>query len=175
MLLHHLLNALMQIAARVHQILVRLLHLILIELQLRLREVQLILERALLRSRRLRERAGELGDIRLVGLEQALRLLQADLDLLRLVAQNRRVRLDLPQCGGERDVEFVVGKLHRRFRNGSLVIRSGQQRQALGVQQRRLVYSGDGVGRWRGLSMPGASPGGLIGGPKAVPGEGQQD
>ncbi len=71
-LLHHLLNALVQIAARIQQILVGFLDLVLIEFHLGLRQLELVLDRAALRARPVRQRSRELIDRRLISFQQAL-------------------------------------------------------------------------------------------------------
>ena len=72
MLLHHRLDLLPRIAARLDQVLVGLVQFVLIQFQLRLRQVQAVLNFVFLISLGLRERSCEFVHTLLVGAEQCL-------------------------------------------------------------------------------------------------------
>ncbi len=141
-LLHHCLDALVHVAAGIGQLLIRLLHLILVELQLRLGHIQLILQRVVLRRPGLRERGGELSDTRLVRIQQLLRGVQTSFDLLRLRAQHRRMRLDATQRRGEGEIQVVVRGVHGVLCDFLLLPERRFLRQLLRCRQISLVDGG---------------------------------
>ena len=111
-----LLDALVDVAAGGHQVLVPLLDLVLLDLDLRAHQVQLILQVLLVRLARLAHLLGELLQQLGVGRQTLLRIGDVRLNLQCLGAQDRRMGLDPVQRTHEGEVEFVVGGLHRGLR-----------------------------------------------------------
>src|SRR5215831_3750429 len=111
-LLLHLLNALVDIAAGLQQVLVRLLHLILRKLQARLREIEPVLNGWLVGIGGLGELFGELLDAFRFARQRLLRIVEAVLNLARFRTEEWRVRLEVPQCGGEGEIELMIRGLH---------------------------------------------------------------
>ena len=139
MLLLHLLNALVDVAAGLQQIIVRLVHLILREVHARLREIEPVLDGRLLGVGGLGELLGELLDAFRSARQGLLRIVQALLDLARLRTERWRVRLEVPQCGGEGEIELVIGGLHGRLCERLLLGRVGKARQTLRRKEGVLV------------------------------------
>ena len=129
-ILDHPLNAVLRIATRANQILLRVIDFVLIQFFLRVRDVGLIFQRIFLISGGLRDRRVQLRDLRLRGRQPVLRLLQARLNFFRFRAQRWRMQRRIAQRGGECDVHFVIGQANR-FRREFLFSRQRRQRRKL--------------------------------------------
>ena len=148
LLLHHL-DALMQVAAGLQQIVVRFLYFVLREFHLRLGQIEPVLDGSLVGVRSLGERAAQALDLLRVMLLLFLGIEQTLLDLNGLGAEHRRMRLDVADRGAEGQVQLVIGELHRRLRQRLLLGGSGEARQAFGRQERVLIDDGHRTGSGR--------------------------
>ena len=134
-----LLDALVNVAAGGHQVIVPLLDFVLLDLDLRAHQIQLILQVRLLRLGRLAHLLGELLQYLGVALQALLRIGDVRLDLQRLGAQDGGMGLDPVQRAHEGEVELVVGRLHRSQRERLFLRAVRKARQVLRGAQRSLV------------------------------------
>ena len=135
----HQLNALVDITASLQQVIVRLLHLIVRKVHAGLREIEPILDGRLVGVGGPGELLGELPDAFRFARERLLRLAQALLDLARFHTERRRMRLEVPQGGGESEIELMIGDLYGRLCERLLIGRNRKARQPLRCQERVLV------------------------------------
>ena len=113
MLGDHLLHASLRIAAGSSEVRARVVDLVLVEGRLRLREIEAVGERLCRRRRCLRELRRELGDLRLVRGQAALRLLQLRVDLLCFGREHALLIRRLSHGLRERQIHLLVGVAQR--------------------------------------------------------------
>ncbi len=109
--LHHRLYAVLRIATRTDQVLLRIIHFVLAQLQLRLGQIEPVVQRILLGSAGLSFRGRKLRDLRLFRRQSILRLLQPRLYLLCLGGQYGRMLGRVEHRKRKRQVHFLIPKL----------------------------------------------------------------
>ena len=118
MLFLGVLDALVDVTASGHQVVVGLLDLVLLNLDPRPHKIKLILKVGLLRLSRLPHPLGQVAEDLGVALQTLLRVGDPCLHFQCFGAQDGGMRLNIVQCAHKGEVQLVVGGLHRGLCEG---------------------------------------------------------
>ncbi len=151
-LFDHGLNAVLRITAGANQILLAIIDFILVELLLGVGDFELIFKGVLGIAGGFRDGCGQLRYLCLVAGQVSFRLLKAGLDLFCFVTEWWRMLGYVAECGGERDVHFVIGEPQGLLRMRALFRKSHKGCEFLsgfewGLIDGGLIRRGGAIGR----------------------------